>query len=479
MKRTASLLSFIIVIHPAYSKIPSFVGDLVARDLVWVGPAGHVGIATAPHYTMRPTLVLEAMDTAPHIQQNTVADFKSRTQYWGSKGGLVSPQSIESYTVANRIIKQYYACPQYSYTWQWKEGQIDGKSRPISCALFRCDTLVNYAYAFSEGYSLPTYNTTWTSPVAIYNYFPVESDLFLPENHDDFSHQEKIYKEINFLNSSNIANLTPGEFYHILQNAGHLSKEQLSNLWEMFTTNDVNLEVKILFYDFIVFEDINFLIKKIIHQAKNESGKLRHKLLVLIEAIYQNKLKNQDNEFIEDIVKFFEEIQHQDLDKDDGGIVYRALATLTSQSFNADNIKLTNMDKIHVSIFSMENNRDSESKHVKEIIHQLNNPDDSLVVTATYQYLTQLLINSNLKFFSNNSKDLLRKHLERNPLWKNDEALTYTSSYIEFKAALNAKNVDEIPHLIQEHIASLGITNPNPILYGLSDLTKNKFNLPN
>ncbi|MGB4984544.1 MAG: hypothetical protein WBO70_02080, partial [Erysipelotrichaceae bacterium] len=181
-KNVFYVLSSIVIACPVYSNIPSFVGDLVARDLVGAGFMGHVGIASAPDYRMRPTVVLEALDSVPHIQQNTIDDFKSRSKFWGSKGGLVSPKSNESFTVANRIVRQYYACPEYTITWRWKEGKINSKSKPISCGQFRCDTLVNYAYAFSKSYSLPTYDTTWTTPLAIYNYFPVDSDLLIPEH---------------------------------------------------------------------------------------------------------------------------------------------------------------------------------------------------------------------------------------------------------------------------------------------------------
>ncbi|HAT7956470.1 TPA: hypothetical protein GJ770_04025 [Legionella pneumophila] len=157
--KIAWAIGSIVITSPISAKIPSFVGDVVARDLINANPIGHVGIASAPDYRMRPTVVLEAMSNAPHIQQNTIEDFKSRSKFWGSRGGRVSPKSLESYFVANRIIRQYYACPEYTYTWMWKEGEIDGKARPISCGKFRCDTLVNYAYAFDDGYSLPTYNT--------------------------------------------------------------------------------------------------------------------------------------------------------------------------------------------------------------------------------------------------------------------------------------------------------------------------------
>lgn len=123
-RRFLFALSCIVLTSPVYAKYPSFVGDVVGRDLIGAGPVGHVGIASASYYKMRPTIVLEAMNTMPHIQQNTIEDFKSRSKYWGSKGGLLSPQSIESYTVANRVVRQYFACPEYTLTWRWKEGMI-------------------------------------------------------------------------------------------------------------------------------------------------------------------------------------------------------------------------------------------------------------------------------------------------------------------------------------------------------------------
>ena len=127
------MIGTIVMACPVYSNTPSFVGDLVGRDLVGAAPLGHVGIASAPDYRMRPTVVLEALDSVPHIQENTIDNFKSRSKFWGSKGGLLSPKSYESYTVANRIVRQYYACPEYTITWRWREGKIDGNTKPISC----------------------------------------------------------------------------------------------------------------------------------------------------------------------------------------------------------------------------------------------------------------------------------------------------------------------------------------------------------
>lgn len=468
------VIGSIAISCPVYSKIPSFVGDLVARDLVGAGPLGHVGIASAPDYRMRPTVVLEALDSVPHIQENSIDNFKSRSKFWGSKGGLLSPQSYESYTVANRIVRQYYACPEYTITWRWKEGKIDGNSRPISCGQFRCDTLVNYAYAFSSGYSLPTYDTTWTTPLAVYNYFPVDSDLLIPEHLNAPSDiaPANINTNISLINENNLNELNAESFYQMLQNSPNISKEEIRHLWKLLVSNQVDSKVKILFYDFISFENPDYLTDEIIKQAKNEKGESRHKLLVALQSIYQNSLERNEKTHLKEISDYFEELQPQDLDKNDGGIVYRGLATLAPKHLNTKTANLTNMDKIHVAILSLRNDRPNEKKYVHNIIRNLDTPDDTLVVTASYQYLTQLLINSDLSLFSQESKQLFKKHLENKSMINHKQSMLYTSAYLEFKAALNANKTEEIPVLANDYIQLLNPEIQESTFNGFTDFTK-------
>lgn len=464
-----------VIVYPIYAKIPSFVGDLVARDLGGAGPVGHVGIATAPNYKLRPSSVLEAMDSAPHIQENTIENFKSRTTYWGSKGGLLTPQSIESYIVANRIVRQYFACPEYSYTWRWKEGEIGANGHPISCALFRCDTLVNYAYAFDEGYSLPTYDTMWTNPLAIFNYFPVDSDLFLPEHTINPSvSQNETNETMDSINENNIKELTNDNFNVILQNTKHISKEQIIYLWKLFTSNEIDNGIKVLFFDFISFEAPDYLTSNIIKQAKSENGEVRHKLLVALQSIYQSKLKNSETTNLKEIISYFRELQLQNLSKNDAGIVYRGIVTLAPKYLDYKRANLTNMDKIHVDILSMRGHSSKELEYVKDIICNLDHPDDNLVITASYQYLTQLLIKSDLNFFSNESKELFKEHINSRPLISYNESMVYTSAIIEFKATLNASKIDEIPTLVYNYLQLIEPESRKSAFFGFTDFTRDR-----
>lgn len=424
---------------------------------------------------MRPTVILEALSSSPHIQENTITDFKSRSKYWGSKGGLVSPKSRESIIVANRIVKQYYACPEYTITWRWREGKIDSFNHPISCGLFRCDTLVNYAYAFHPGYSLPTYNKIWSNPAAIYNYFPVESDLLMPDTSNLDIPTPPVNNNadnISSINKDNIKQINAEVFYQMLQNTQQISEDEIIRLWKLFSSNPIDNEVKILFYDYISFENPYYLTTEIINQAKNESGEARHKLLVILQSIYQSNLEKNSGVNLVKIANFFKYLTHQDLDKNDGGIVYRGIAALAPKNVDAKTANLTNMDKIHVNILNITKDKSKETEFVKNIIFNLDNPDDSLVVPASYQFFTELLINSNLKFFSEESKQLFKNHLENQKSLLAQGSMIYTSSYFEFKAALNANNIAEIAYLANSYVKQLNPDMREPILGILDDFKK-------
>ena len=186
------------------------------------------------------------------------------------------------------------------------------------------------------------------------------------------------------------------------------------------------------------------MISEIIQQAKNEHGEVRHKLLITLQSIYQKKLSENKKTDVKEITDYFKALQHENLDKNDGGIIYRGLATLAPEQIKNQDLNLTNMDKIHVSILRLNSDRINEIGHVRNIIFQLEHPDDSLVVTASYQYLTQL-INNNLNFFSKESRLLFKEHLDKKSALNKNQSMSYapnnasiyTSSYFDFKSALN------------------------------------------
>lgn len=93
-------------------------------------------------------------------------------------------------------------------------------------------------------------------------------------------------------------------------------------------------------------------------------------------------------------------------------------------------------------------------------------------LTASYQYLTQLLINNDLSFFSQESKQLFKQDLENTSMINHQQSMLYTSAYLEFKAALNASKAEEIPVLANDYIQLLNPEIPESTFNGFTDFTK-------
>lgn len=464
---------------PLYANYAALVGNVVARDLDVPagGWAGHTGLASADHYLMRPTIVLEAMNSIPHIRQTNIGDFKNSSPYWGSRGGLLKPGSFDQFTVANRVVRQYFACPDYSYSWVWKAGTIDGNSRPLTCALFRCDTLMNHAYEFGT-HHLPTYDTRWTTPAGVWNSFFLDTDLFVPERYVERQSSISLTNNtIDSITENNLKELNSILFYQLLQNSEDITNDQITRLWNLFESKEMDNQVKIIFYNFLSTQEVSHLTEEVINRAKNESGNVRHQLLLILQSIYQNGVNDTNKSNLEAITAYFNELQDENLNKDDAGIVYRGVATLSPKNIRSEKQNLINMDKIHVDLFSLKADRDNELNYVNDIIDNLDHPDDSLLVTATYKYLTELLINSDLKLFSDEGKELFKRHLTRHKMTETGQSMIYTSAFIEFKAALNAKNKDEIPALTIKYMKSLNSDMQQTTPYGFSDFTQKKLNI--
>ena len=89
MKKFAEKTIFVIVTGFAVSafaestsklaKAPIDIADIVGRDLdiFLLGQLGHVGLWTGKN-------VLEALNSTPAINENSLQNFKSRSQYWGA-----------------------------------------------------------------------------------------------------------------------------------------------------------------------------------------------------------------------------------------------------------------------------------------------------------------------------------------------------------------------------------------------------------
>lgn len=130
---------------------PRLPADVVGRDMAdpILGPLGHIGIYTGSG-------ILEVLKSSSVIEVNSLANFKSRSKYWGARYGYGYPQASSiisaglsqrsyspSYTLSPFWVegKVIYKCTQYN-----KYGQCVRQTSSVQRASFRCDTFVNYAF---------------------------------------------------------------------------------------------------------------------------------------------------------------------------------------------------------------------------------------------------------------------------------------------------------------------------------------------
>jgi hypothetical protein len=143
--------------------------DVLGRDLKLPGAswAGHVAIAYAPLFSEEPYLVFEALNAEKAIQVNTIDDFRSRSNYWGSRTGI-SDNRDRTRWILTTAYKQSKLCTEYTMFPQYKVATVD------ECGKFRCDTFVNYVY-WQAGITLTTHKSALSIPLRVYNAFPYSS----------------------------------------------------------------------------------------------------------------------------------------------------------------------------------------------------------------------------------------------------------------------------------------------------------------
>ncbi len=143
--------------------------DLGISGLAW---AGHVGLTLAKHFSDTANTVIEVLNEIEVIQINSIQHFKQATRFWGSRYGIAD-QTLAAEKITQEALRQRALCPIYtdSATYHIGEGTPEN---PIRCAVFRCDTFINYLFHHA-GYTLPTYRGK-TLPRLVFKAFPKAHD---------------------------------------------------------------------------------------------------------------------------------------------------------------------------------------------------------------------------------------------------------------------------------------------------------------
>lgn len=170
-----------IIIFDVNATLPIYPAEIIGRDLSFKGAGwtGHVGITTAPNLGEDAYQVIEVLWEDPVIQINTIANFKTRTPYWGSRYGISDRGNSALRILREANFQKDLGCSTYTLTndYDVSRGGYDGtKPHPTHCGYFRCDTFVNYVFHWG-GYTLPTYNPPKSPhnasiPRYVFNAFP-------------------------------------------------------------------------------------------------------------------------------------------------------------------------------------------------------------------------------------------------------------------------------------------------------------------
>lgn len=157
-----------------------FPSDIMARDLnfPFLGPLGHVGIATrqmmnSSGMSTPADQVIEILKEPVIGQINTIADFKRRSPYWGSKYGVIGNPE-QGYKVLVEANHQRWWVREYTDNTDYRIAQGNPRTGEVFVTgRWRCDTYAWWAF-YSQGVdTMPGH--VWL-PRNLFNFFPYYND---------------------------------------------------------------------------------------------------------------------------------------------------------------------------------------------------------------------------------------------------------------------------------------------------------------
>lgn len=157
-----------------------FPSDIMARNLNFpaLGWVGHVGIATRDMMSasgmFKPAdQVIEILNEAAIGQINSIKNFKTRSQYWGSKYGVISNPE-QGYKVLVEANHQRWWVREYTHGTDYRIGQGNPYTGEMRVSgRWRCDTFAWWAY-YSQGVNVMP-GHIWL-PKILFDFFPLYND---------------------------------------------------------------------------------------------------------------------------------------------------------------------------------------------------------------------------------------------------------------------------------------------------------------
>ncbi len=427
-------------------------GDVMGRDMIFpiVGRIGHLGIATGDDVYYPTNLTIEVEPNGDHsIIWGKVSEFRTKTRYWGSRGGLIMDTGL-MFKALNEAKKQSFWCPHYAPAPVYDPGTgwFDAISNPhpTHCATFRCDSFVGYVMAFggapqikNNKIQLP-YNAFMTLPFSNFDAPRIHS-----EEEDNVTAEVPKDKFLKFtvseLNAMDMEAMTP----FLNTNGGQESPEITQKKWKLISDEEAKELWRWVFIDEMSMSKNKDTISHFMRiYPKVKSEFVKTKIIVGVMRFYQNNWDAvKASPDFETIKSFYERLIKEKADKERSPDVVRGFVDFhsdkeVSKSLNAIEKHLSGIDKRSLMGLQFEIIRKSpelQKMFLPKTISALRKANDSELDSMAFYYL-----NHGVVLADDKSKKMLKAFiLERKEIHRTlqDDIQSYHAKYAE-------KDMDEL-----------------------------------
>lgn len=417
---------------------PVMPGHIVGRDMDTriIKRLGHVGIATAPSINQPAYQVLEVLHDHPVIQLNSLADFKSRSRYWGSRYGLGNKsQHLAALRFGN--FQQDLDCAEYTYKAQFKpnEGTYTRAGYAVckKSGLFRCDTFIYFLFKFISGVDIPVGNAITPKRLFMafphgngdgpYAYQPSPGYERMPQTRQPKVTLDKATPEL-------LINMDEEEFLLTIDTPDEaLAKEKAPWLLSMLKSPDLlNFEKKMYIADTLRMTGDASMIPELIERYRETQGlvsegvvKYQNMLISAVHILYGDDPKDE----LKPVVKRFylDLLQSPILDVGAVSNVIRGLISIMPEEQllqHRDQMKRlvdTTLKNKKTSRLAMEAEMlfampSMQEKQLESIIAFLKMEQSDDLYQQFNHYLVKSMAHSDMQIFQTSSKEKLKSYLD-------------------------------------------------------------------
>ena len=376
---------------------PIYPAEIVGRKLLiyGLGWSGHVGITTtsmmsAEGMSRKADQVIEILNEPVVGQINSIANFKSRSEYWGSKYGIAD-RGERGYRVLIEANHQRWWCPQYTSDTDYKIG--DGNpftGHIVKCGRWRCDTYVWWAF-YSQGWdTMP--GRAWM-PRILFDNFPYYNDeRGVKKNRLDILAPNKLNnKTLGDITAEELNAMSPGEFETIMnsQKSPHYIVPKTSSIEMGFAYDEhLNESKRSIMIDRLTSrgEEPDLTSKLIKLYRETNNALIKESIISGLMIHYQRHLNlNKQSEEQALLKSFFSELLYETLTPKAADNAIRGFIDLHTTDEVMSNIQQINSQLSHINHTSsimlkyslIHKSRKLQPIYMESLVKELHDTNDS------------------------------------------------------------------------------------------------------